>query len=1003
MMQTIRNPSRRVKRMRIHLAFAMTVVLAACAQAQPGCPAVAFKTAVSANLQPSAASHIVLLRENDGSYTAYEMTNASPYRIVRKTPNYQKLLTACLPAHSSLPPLPPPKDPGNPPGAPAQYEEFVRLTSGEYLYVAAGIDVVLFDSQLNVISEAQYAPYARFVTLADLNGDGILDIVALRDGNPPVDGNDTRGALDIFLGAGGTKFQKPIEYAIPAPGYLQPIYAASIAVGDLNGDHKPDLITVTTDFFGEKATISAFLGNGDGTFQPPRTLFPGQYSKVQAIAIADLNCDGKPDLAFPFDNASPMVAVAMGNGDGTFATPAQYPVGGVQSIAVGDVNRDGIPDIVTSGVSILFGDGKGIFPRRLDYAVQGNGAVILTDLDGDGRMDVILGVGNPQVLSGDNILFGWDNGTYFGPQVSLVPGVIAPQGLAAADFNGDGIQDLVYQYGANTISILKGAGNGSFTPGAQYQLAANSYPVRMTIADFNHDGKPDLAMTTGNPASVAVFLGKGDGTFEGPLNTPAPAGIGELVAGDFNGDGKLDLAVVERGGNYGPEDAVLIFLGHGDGTFAAPVAYPAGPVTSSIGVGDFNGDGKLDLAITNAGSQIDPTQTGSVSFLLGRGDGAFSAGSSIPLRFANGPGTGLGELVVADFNRDGKLDLAITPDDEITGLAVLLGRGDGSFQTPVIYPVSAQYVAVADLNGDKIPDLIAVGLDATDYLLGNGDGTFQPEVSVTSQTGPLITADFNGDGKPDLASTGVVTFLNISQPPPSLTVVSSASLAPGPVAPDSFATAFGKNSAAATASAGSGPWPTTLGNTTVSVRDASGNTRPAPLLYVSPQQVNFLIPADTSTGTATITVTTQSLGLNLTESAQVQIAPVAPSLFVLNAGGLAAAYLVRAAPGKPQSFDSVFTLQNGAPVAKPIDLAPPGDQVYLILYGTGIRNAGPAGVTVNIDGLNARVTYAGPETKVDGLDQINVLLPPALAGSGDVSVVLTAAGITANSVHVTIQ
>ena len=126
-------------------------------------------------------------------------------------------------------------------------------------------------------------------------------------------------------------------------------------------------------------------------------------------------------------------------------------------------------------------------------------------------------------------------------------------------------------------------------------------------------------------------------------------------------------------------------------------------------------------------------------------------------------------------------------------------------------------------------------------------------------------------------------------------------------------------------------------------------------------------------------------------------------MFVLNASGLAAAYLVHVAAGQPQSFDSVFTLQNGTRFAKPIDLGPPGEQVYLILYGTGVRNAGTAGVTVNIDGLKARVTYAGPETKVDGLDQINALLPPALAGSGDVSVVLTAAGIAANSVHVTIK
>ena len=690
--------------MRIQLAFAMAVALAACAQAQPGCPAVAFKTAVSANLQPSAASHIVMLRENDGSYTAYEMTNESPYRIVRKTPNYQKQLTACLPSHSSLPPLPPPTSPGSPPGAPSQREAFVRLSSGDYLFVTAGIDVVLFDSELNFKSEAQYVltSFTQTLTLADVNGDGNPDIVAVHPGSPPVGGSRYPAAIDILLGTGGAGFQKPIEYPIPAAENLEPLGPVSLAVGDLNGDHKPDLIVVTIPFVGSPTTTSIFLGNGDGTFQAQKIIFPGLNVSVDAIAIADLNRDGKADLAFTLQDESgnSTLAVALGNGDATFSTPALYPVGGFESLAVGDVNGDGIPDIVTSGVSILFGDGKGAFPRRLDYLVNSDGAVILTDIDGDGRMDIVLAEGNPLAMTaGLMVLFGWDNGTYFGPQVSLVPGAVVPQGLAAADFNGDNIPDLVYWYGANTISILKGAGDGSFTPGAQYQLAANSYPVRITIADFNHNGKPDFAMTTGNPASVAVFLGKGDGTFEAPLNTAAPAGLGELVAGDFNGDGKLDLAVVERGGNYGPEDAVLIFLGRGDGTFASPVAYPAGPVTSSIGVGDFNGDGKLDLAIMNAGSQIDATQTGSVSFLLGKGDGTFSAGTSVPLRFANGPGTGPGELVVADFNRDGKLDLAITPDNEITGLAVLLGRGDGSFQTPVIYRIDAwNGMAAADLN-----------------------------------------------------------------------------------------------------------------------------------------------------------------------------------------------------------------------------------------------------------------------------------------------------------------
>ncbi len=434
------------------------------------------------------------------------------------------------------------------------------------------------------------------------------------------------------------------------------------------------------------------------------------------------------------------------------------------------------------------------------------------------------------------------------------------------------------------------------------------------------------------------------------------------------------------------------------------MSYPAKLAAASIGVGDFNGDGKLDLVVTNAGSQIDASQTGSVSILLGKGDGTFSAGTSFTLQFARGPGAGPGEVVVGDFNRDGKLDLAITPYDEIPGLAILLGRGDGSFQVPVIYPVDAQNVAVADVNGDRIPDLVAGGRDVSGYLLGNGDGTFQPEVPFSTQAGPVITADFNDDGKPDLAFYGVTTFLNVSQPPPALTIVSAASYAQGPLAPESLATAFGNSPSRFTASAGySGPWPTTLSNTTVSVQDATGTTRLAPLLYVSPEQVNFLIPAATRIGMATITVATESLALNDTHSTQVQIASVAPSLFVLNAAGLAAGYLVRISPGKPESLESVFTWQNGTPVAAPIDLGPPGDQVYLIQYGTGIRNAGAAGVTVDIDGLNAPVAFAGPEIAVDGLDQVKILLPPALAGSGGVSVVLTAAGITANTVHLTIK
>jgi uncharacterized protein (TIGR03437 family) len=299
------------------------------------------------------------------------------------------------------------------------------------------------------------------------------------------------------------------------------------------------------------------------------------------------------------------------------------------------------------------------------------------------------------------------------------------------------------------------------------------------------------------------------------------------------------------------------------------------------------------------------------------------------------------------------------------------------------------------------------------YLLGDGDGTFQQPTALPINFGSasfpisLIAADLNRDGKIDLVeatAASVVSFLNVSQAPPAVTVVSSASFAAGPAAPESLVTAFGNNLAATTAAArGGDPFPTTLAQTTVSVQDASGTTRPAELLYVSPEQVNFVVPLGTSTGTATVTITKEGFSESLGQSAQLRIAPVAPSMFMLNTNGLAAGYVTLVMAGEPQTYESVFTWQNGTPVAKPINLGPASDQVYLTLYGTGLRNAGAGGVTVDIQGLSAPVSSAGPQNGIEGLDQVTVLVPRALAGSGDVSIVVTAAGIAANTVQVKIQ
>ena len=186
--------------------------------------------------------------------------------------------------------------------------------------------------------------------------------------------------------------------------------------------------------------------------------------------------------------------------------------------------------------------------------------------------------------------------------------------------------------------------------------------------------------------------------------------------------------------------------------------------------------------------------------------------------------------------------------------------------------------------------------------------------------------------------------------------------------------------------------PFMLAGTSVSVTDATGTGRPAPLLYVSQQQINFEIPSSSGTGTRTVGVVRSN---GATQFASVAVQPVSPALFMLNADGLAAAYVVSVSSGV-QTTSNIFTIQKGALAAAPISLTP--DAVYLILYGTGIRGAGSA-VTVNVQGLTLPVTYAGPQPETPGLDQVNILLPKSLAGIGSVSVVLSASGIESNTVR----
>jgi FG-GAP-like repeat/Abnormal spindle-like microcephaly-assoc'd, ASPM-SPD-2-Hydin len=263
---------------------------------------------------------------------------------------------------------------------------------------------------------------------------------------------------------------------------------------------------------------------------------------------------------------------------------------------------------------------------------------------------------------------------------------------------------------------------------------AGNQPLSPVVADFNGDGNLDMAVVNEMDDTVSVFLGNGDGTFQARVPYPVGRAPVFVLAGDFNGDGRPDLVVVNAGDN-----TISVLLGQGDGTFQKAITFSPTLPPLFIRSGDFNGDGNLDLAVSTAFAN-------SISVLLGNGDGTFQNAivTDIP--------AGAGDLAVGDLNHDGKLDVVIAS----SGLDTLLGNGDGTFQSPLITPASPFRIAVADMNGDGNLDVIYTGGPSTPsvtVLLGRGDGSFGSGFSSSTPVSPiyLLVADLNGDGIPDVA------------------------------------------------------------------------------------------------------------------------------------------------------------------------------------------------------------------------------------------------------------
>ena len=351
----------------------------------------------------------------------------------------------------------------------------------------------------------------------------------------------------------------------------------------------------------------------------------------------------------------------------------------------------------------------------------------------------------------------------FSPATNFSVGT-QPYSVCSADFNGDGKADLaVANQGSNNVSILLGSGTGSFSNAINFSVGTTPYSV--CSADFNGDGNTDLATTNLGSNNISVLLGTGTGSFGVATNFNGGAGY-SIISSDFNGDGFADLAT----------ENVSVLLGTGTGSFGPVTNFTVSATPSSVTTADFNGDGKADLTTANATS-LD------LSVLLGTGNGSFG------LANITGSCHILTSITSSDLNGDSKTDLAIA-DNAGNLIVILLGTGTGNFSsgcTTFGTNSMPESVLSADFNGDGKADLAAANSGSSSnnvsVLLGTGSGNFATADSFAVGLKPIsaISADFNGDGKTDLAtansnSNSISILLNCTPTPSCVASVTDSLL-----------------------------------------------------------------------------------------------------------------------------------------------------------------------------------------------------------------------------------
>jgi hypothetical protein len=640
------------------------------------------------------------------------------------------------------------------------------------------------------------------LAVADMNHDGHLDIIAGVIPDPSI---STSGAMVTLMGNGTGSFAVPLFEASITFGVQVP---ESIVVADFEKNGKPDVIAVDP---GVGAVV--YVNDGDGLLKEAQPIDISFRVYPLSLSSGDVNEDGCPDVVDL--NSLGIAQVILGNCDGTFQPISNYVGEGDFGYAVTlvDVNGDGHLDLVYSGIyeptggygqtagnliGVNFGDGKGSFgPAHVFRGGQTSFGLAVADFNRDGHPDILTA--NQDSDSASMFLndgkggFGFPTGEYGGYINGPRPSgpVNAPtSNFASADIDGDGKPDLlVIDVGSGYPNPLQAAvmlndGTGHFGPAIHSTAGEGTFQITdFVLGDFRNSGRPDLV-------TIASYFGEGlnpqlvfapntgSGSFGAPKTSNIPLS-GTLASGDFNHDGFLDVAIATAASQTGTA-TITIYLGHGDGTFTAqpPINFNTssnGHWIQGLWVGDFNGDGKLDL-LAWFYLNVVPFQKSGVYEFLGKGDGTFAPAKLVIQNLTN--------PAVADLNHDGRPDVIENRDPQAlypapgggTQFQVFICQSDGTFALSKTYaPYSGQSSGrvtlgtangsraaawIGDFNGDGNIDLAAIqqaigypnALTYVQFMIGNGDGTFTPTYEPYYLYGshPSNAFDLTGDGRTDM-------------------------------------------------------------------------------------------------------------------------------------------------------------------------------------------------------------------------------------------------------------